>query len=92
MFTAKELESLEKKIASVEKWRDEKLEEQEKQPLSEMPKLTVSLIKSKVCSHKFLRQKINHEYTDPRSRQRSATFDWESKNDQGREGQSQEES
>ena len=56
LFTAKELESLEKKIASVEKWRDEKLEEQEKQPLSEMPKLTVSLIKSKVCSHKFLRQ------------------------------------
>ena len=49
MFTAKELQSLEKKIADVEKWRDEKLEEQEKQPLSEMPKLTVSLIKSKVC-------------------------------------------
>merc|ERR1740128_1097753 len=47
-FTAKELESLEKKIANVEKWRDEKLEEQEKQPLSEMPKLTVSLIKSKI--------------------------------------------
>ena len=50
MFTAKELQSLEKKISDVEKWRDEKLEEQEKQPLSEMPKLTVSLIKSKVCS------------------------------------------
>ena len=49
MFTAKELQSLEKKIADVEKWRDEKLQEQEKQPLSEMPKLTVSLIKSKVC-------------------------------------------
>ena len=49
MFAAKELQSLEKKIADVEKWRDEKLEEQEKQPLSEMPKLTVSLIKSKVC-------------------------------------------
>ena len=48
MFTAKELESLEKKIADVEKWRDDKLEEQEKMPLSEMPKLTVSLIKSKV--------------------------------------------
>merc|ERR1719354_901295 len=47
-FTAKELESLEKKIANVEKWRDDKLEEQEKQPLSEMPKLTVSLIKSKI--------------------------------------------
>ena len=49
MFTAKELQSLEKKIADVEKWRDEKLQDQEKQPLSEMPKLTVSLIKSKVC-------------------------------------------
>lgn len=48
LFTAKELESLEKKIADVEKWRDEKVEEQEKMPLSEMPKLTVSLIKSKV--------------------------------------------
>merc|ERR1739838_577180 len=48
LFTAKELQSLEKKIADVEKWRDEKLEEQEKQPLYEMPKLTVSLIKSKI--------------------------------------------
>jgi len=48
LFTAKELESLEKKIADVEKWRDDKLEEQEKMPLSEMPKLTVSLIKSKI--------------------------------------------
>merc|ERR1739844_418720 len=48
LFTAKELQSLEKKIADVKKWRDEKLEEQEKQPLSEMPKLTVSLIKSKI--------------------------------------------
>merc|ERR1712112_3364 len=38
----------EKKITEVEKWRDDKLEEQEKQPLSEMPKLTVSLIKSKI--------------------------------------------
>merc|ERR1712112_438099 len=48
LFTAKELESLEKKIADVEKWRDEKVEEQEKMQLSEMPKLTVSLIKSKI--------------------------------------------
>merc|ERR1712064_131052 len=48
LFTAKELESLEKKITEVEKWRDDKLEEQEKQPLSEMPKLTASLIKSKI--------------------------------------------
>merc|ERR1712098_753684 len=48
LFTTKELESLERKITEVEKWRDDKLEEQEKQPLSEMPKLTVSLIKSKI--------------------------------------------
>merc|ERR1712058_174987 len=48
LFTTKELESLEKKITEVEKWRDDKLEEQEKQPLSEMPKLTVSLIKSRI--------------------------------------------
>ena len=32
----------------VEKWRDEKLAEQEATPLSEMPKLTVSMINSKV--------------------------------------------
>merc|ERR1712002_1272872 len=43
-----ELEALKKKIAEVEKWRDDKLEEQEKTPLSEMPKLTVSMIKSKI--------------------------------------------
>jgi len=48
LFTAKELESLEKKITDVEKWRDEKLDAQEQQPLSEMPKLTVSVIKSKI--------------------------------------------
>merc|ERR1711962_768992 len=35
-------------IAEVEKWRDEKLAEQEATPLSEMPKLTVSMIKSKI--------------------------------------------
>merc|ERR1712223_463959 len=39
---------LEKKIGEVEKWRDDKLEEQTAMPLSEMPKLTVSLIKSKI--------------------------------------------
>ena len=44
---------MEKKIYEVEKWRDDKLEEQEKQPLSEMPKLTVSLIKSKVRGQRF---------------------------------------
>merc|ERR1712038_1578208 len=48
IFTSKELELLEKKIGEVEKWRDDKLEEQTAMPLSEMPKLTVSLIKSKI--------------------------------------------
>merc|ERR1739838_675494 len=48
LFKDKELDSLKKKISEVEKWRDEKLAEQEATPLSEMPKLTVSLIKSKV--------------------------------------------
>ena len=51
LFTAKELESLEKKITDVEKWRDEKLDAQEQQPLSEMPKLTVSVIKSKALKY-----------------------------------------
>ena len=35
-------------ISKVEKWRDEKLAEQSSTPLSEMPKLTVSMINSKV--------------------------------------------
>jgi len=48
LFKEKELDSLKKKIAEVEKWRDEKLAEQEKTPLAEMPKLTVSMIKSKI--------------------------------------------
>ena len=48
IFTGKELEALEKKIGEVERWRDEKVAEQEAQPSSQMPKLTVSLIKSKV--------------------------------------------
>merc|ERR1719322_2359819 len=48
LFKEKELEQLRKKIADVEKWRDEKLAEQESTPLSEMPKLTVSMIKSKI--------------------------------------------
>merc|ERR1712183_196405 len=48
LFKEKELDSLKKKIAEVEKWRDDKLVEQEKPPLSEMPKLTVSMIKSKM--------------------------------------------
>merc|ERR1712130_1010009 len=44
----KELEALRKKIDEVKKWRDDKLAEQEKTPLSEMPKLTVSMINSKI--------------------------------------------
>merc|ERR1712088_450111 len=48
LFKEKELEQLEKKIAEVEKWRDEKLAEQADSPLSEMPKLTVSMINSKI--------------------------------------------
>merc|ERR1711936_906084 len=48
LFTEKELESLEKKIAEVERWRDEKVAEQDQLPTSQMPKLTVSLIKSKI--------------------------------------------
>merc|ERR1719433_55814 len=48
LFKEKELEQLEKKIAEVEKWRDEKLAEQSSTPLSEMPKLTVSMINSKI--------------------------------------------
>merc|ERR1712142_518472 len=48
LFKEKELDSLKKKIAEVGKWRDEKLAEQAETPLSEMPKLTVSMIKSKI--------------------------------------------
>merc|ERR1711874_918531 len=48
LFTEKELESLEKKIAEVERWRDEKVAEQDQLPTSQMPKLTASLIKSKI--------------------------------------------
>lgn len=47
-FKEKELESLEKKITDLEKWRDEKVAEQASHPLSEMPKLTVSMISQKV--------------------------------------------
>merc|ERR1719187_1430720 len=48
LFREKELDSLKKKIVEVEKWRDDKLAEQAETPLSEMPKLTVSMIKSKI--------------------------------------------
>jgi hypoxia up-regulated 1 len=48
LFKEKELEALKKKIEEVKKWREDKLAEQEKTPLSEMPKLTVSMINQKV--------------------------------------------
>jgi len=48
LFKEKELDQLAKKIVEVEKWRDDKLAEQEATPLSEMPKLTVSMINSKI--------------------------------------------
>ena len=42
----------------MEKWRDDKLEEQTAMPLSEMPKLTVSMIKSKVSKIKCMHEDI----------------------------------
>ena len=48
LFKEKELELLAKKVAEVEKWRGERLKEQELLPLSEMPKLTVAMINMKV--------------------------------------------
>merc|ERR1711935_1141279 len=47
-FKEKELEALAKKIKEVKKWRDEKIAEQDAAPRSEMPKLTVSMINSKI--------------------------------------------
>merc|ERR1712025_889129 len=48
LFKQKELDALAKKIEEVKKWRDEKVAEQDTAPLNEMPKLTVSLINSKI--------------------------------------------
>jgi hypothetical protein len=48
LFKEKELDALAKKIADVEKWRDDKLAEQAATPLSEMPKLTASMIGQKI--------------------------------------------
>jgi len=47
-FKEKELDNMEKKIAEVEKWRDDKLAEQKEHPLTEMPKLTVGMIIPKI--------------------------------------------
>jgi len=52
---------LRKKVVEVETWRDEKLAAQDEHPLSEMPKLTVSMIGQKIgdldSEVKFLVQK-----------------------------------
>ena len=49
----------------VEKWRDEKLAEQEATPLSEMPKLTVSMINSKVTQFSKLGSiRVSHKSTN----------------------------
>jgi len=48
-FKEKELEALEKKADELTKWQEEKLAEQAAHPLSEMPKLTVSMIMQKVA-------------------------------------------
>ncbi len=48
LLKKKELDALEKKIADVEKWRDEKVAEQEQTPLLEMPRLTVSMLGQKI--------------------------------------------
>merc|ERR1712080_65176 len=47
-FKEKELDVLAKKIAEVEKWRDDKVAEQKATSLAEMPKLTVNMIISKI--------------------------------------------
>ena len=46
-FTLTEVDVLEKKLEEINKWREEALEAQEKQPKSEMPKMTKSLIREK---------------------------------------------
>ena len=46
-FTVTELDTLEAKLKEVKKWRDEALEEQEKQPMYEMPKMTTGKIAEK---------------------------------------------
>merc|ERR1711872_583243 len=60
-FKEKELEAFEKKVVEVETWREEKLAAQDEHPLSEMPKLTVSMIGQKIgdldSEVKFLVQK-----------------------------------
>ena len=42
------MDVFEKKLKDVESWKETKTKEQEALPLSEMPKLTVSLIHTKI--------------------------------------------
>jgi len=60
-FKEKELEAFEKKVVEIETWKEEKLAAQAEHPLSEMPKLTVSMIGQKMgdldSEVKFLVQK-----------------------------------
>ena len=46
-FTQDELDKLEQKLKDIVEWRDKALKEQEAQPMSEMPKMTTSLIAEK---------------------------------------------
>ena len=52
-FAASELQTLQEKLSEVQKWRDESVAEQEKQPMQEMPKLTVSAIVEKAQTLDF---------------------------------------
>merc|ERR1712111_152044 len=46
-FTQDELDKLEQKLKDIVEWRDNALKDQEAQPMSEMPKMTTSLIAEK---------------------------------------------
>jgi len=79
LFKEKELTQLEKKIADLEKWREEKLAEQASTPLSEMPKLTVSMINSKIgdleSEVQFLIQKAKMKKAELERAKRKAEAD-----------------
>jgi len=47
-FKEKELDIFEKKMTEIETWREKKLKDQGETPLSEMPKLTVTMIYTKI--------------------------------------------
>lgn len=52
-FAATELQTLQEKLSEVQKWRDESVSEQDKQPKQEMPKLTMSAISEKAQTLDF---------------------------------------